>query len=206
MNIDPISDDVSVYLCICASMNLYIYVSLYLYIYVSMFLCIYVAMYLWIYVSMYLCIYISMYLCTYVPMYLCIYVSMYLCICVAIHLDTVYLQWLQKVPDSKWKCAWECASSQLRYTLGGVIKRVCRCTWRPKSSEIRDLFRGSEQASLEMLLEGMMVWVKRWPAWRKWSNKFEDAHGAHDRVSLETCLLAIDLVVVDWNGGRVLRR
>jgi hypothetical protein len=37
--------------------------------------------------------------------------------------------------------------------LEAVIKRVWRCTWRPRSSEFGDALGGRDQGSLEMHLE-----------------------------------------------------
>jgi len=60
--------------------------------------------------------------------------SMYLCIYIATHLHTLYLDWLQAVLGSNSRCAWK---------------------WR--SSELRDIPRGCDRASLEMHLEAMLV-------------------------------------------------
>ena len=35
-----------------------------------------------------------------------------------------------------------------------MIKRVSRCTWRPRLSELRDALGGRDEASLEMHFEG----------------------------------------------------
>jgi len=41
--------------------------------------------------------------------------------------------------------------------LEAVIERVSRCTWRLRSSELRDALGGRDRASLEMHLEAMIV-------------------------------------------------
>jgi len=40
--------------------------------------------------------------------------------------------------------------------LEAVIERVWRCTWRPRSSELRAALGGRDRASLEMHLQAMM--------------------------------------------------
>jgi len=37
-----------------------------------------------------------------------------------------------------------------------VIERVWRCTWRPRSSELRDALGGRDRASLDMHLEAVI--------------------------------------------------
>jgi len=37
-----------------------------------------------------------------------------------------------------------------------VIERVWRCTWRPRSSELRDALGDRDRASLDMHLEAMI--------------------------------------------------
>jgi len=52
-----------------------------------------------------------------------------------------------------------------------VIERVWRCTWRPRSSELRAALGGRDQGSLEMQLQAMIerdwrsTW--RWSIWRR---------------------------------------
>jgi len=41
--------------------------------------------------------------------------------------------------------------------LEAVIERVWRCTWRLRSSELRDVLGGRDRASLEMHLEAVIV-------------------------------------------------
>jgi len=59
-----------------------------------------------------------------------VFSSMYLCIYIATHLHTLDLDWLQSVLESNSRGAWK---------------------WR--SSELRDILRGRDRASLEMHLE-----------------------------------------------------
>jgi hypothetical protein len=49
--------------------------------------------------------------------HLCIYISMYLCIDITTHLHRIYLNWLQAVLVSNWRCAWKWWFSELRDTL-----------------------------------------------------------------------------------------
>jgi len=41
--------------------------------------------------------------------------------------------------------------------LEAVIERVWRCTWRLRSSELRDALGGGDRVSLEMHFEAMIV-------------------------------------------------
>jgi len=45
-----------------------------------------------------------------------------------------------------------------------MIERVWRCTWRPRSSELRDALGGRDRASLEMQLETVIErdWTSTW--------------------------------------------
>jgi len=56
--------------------------------------------------------------------------------------------------------------------LEAVIERVERCTWKPRSSELRDALGGRDRASLEMQLEAMID--------RDWRSEVVDL-GAVDR-------------------------
>jgi len=102
---------------------------------------------------------------------------------IATHLHTVYLDWLQVVLESNWRCAGKWQSSELRDTLWGndrgrlvmhseiVIEQVSWCTWRPWSCELG----GRNQATLEIHLQAMMEPVGRC-TWRPWSSKFGDMY------------------------------
>ena len=59
--------------------------------------------------------------------------------------------------------------------LEAVIERVERCTWKPRSSELRDALGGRDRPSLEMQLEAMID--------RDWRSE------------------VVDLEAVDWEGG-----
>ena len=65
-----------------------------------------------------------------------VFSSMYLCIHIATHLHTLCLDWLQVGLESNSRCAWK---------------------WR--SSELRDILRGRDRASLEMHLEAVVEWT-----------------------------------------------
>jgi len=45
-----------------------------------------------------------------------------------------------------------------------LIERDCRCTWRPRSSELRDALEGCDTVSLEMHFEAVIerVWRCNW--------------------------------------------
>ena len=55
-------------------------------------------------------------------------------------------------------------NSEMR--LEAVIEQVWRCTGRPRSSELRDILRGSDRATLEMHLEAVIEQVWRY-TWRQ---------------------------------------
>jgi len=74
--------------------------------------------------------------------------------------------------------------------LEAVIERVERCTWRPRSSELRDALGGRDQANTEMLLEARIEWTQRYTP-RPWSSKFGDAPGDRDWVNSEMHLEAV---------------
>jgi len=92
--------------------------------------------------------------------------SMYICIYIATHLHTIYLDLLQVVLESN-----------------------SRCAWRWVSSELRDVLRGLDGASLDIHLDAIMV-----RTWRPWSSELRDALLGHDWVSLEMHLEA----VIEW--------
>jgi hypothetical protein len=73
--------------------------------------------------------------------------------------------------------------------LEAVIKLVWRCTWRPRSSELRDALGGRDRWSLEMHWEAAIERVWRC-TWRPRSREFGDALGSRDRASLEMHLEA----------------
>ena len=68
--------------------------------------------------------------------------------------------------------------------LEAVIELVCRCTWRPRSSELRDALGGRDRVNWELHLEAMIERVWRC-TWRPRSNELRAALGGHDRSSLE---------------------
>jgi hypothetical protein len=65
-----------------------------------------------------------------------------------------------------------------------VIERVWRCTWRPRSSELRAALGGRGRVNSEMHLEAGIERVWRC-TWRLRSTELRDAHGGRDRASLE---------------------
>jgi len=77
-----------------------------------------------------------------------------------------------------------------------VIEWVWRCTWRPKSSELRDALGGRDRASSEMHVEAR-VSTKIYPP-RPCSSEFGDPLERWDRASLEMHLPAI--IEWDWRG------
>ena len=90
-----------------------------------------------------------------------VFSSRNLCLYIATYLRTVY-------PD------WQHA----------VIESNSRCTWRCRSSELRDTLQGRDRASLEMQLEPEIEWTERW-TWRPWLSQFGDALWGSDQASLE---------------------
>jgi len=73
--------------------------------------------------------------------------------------------------------------------LEAVIELVWRCTWRPRSSELRDALGGRDGGNSEMHLEAVIerVWTC---IWRPRSSELRDALWGRDRVSLEMHLEA----------------
>jgi len=70
--------------------------------------------------------------------------------------------------------------------LEAEIERVWRCTWRLRSSELRDALGGRDQASLEMHLEGMIV-----RTCKPYSSESGLTLGGRDRACLEMHLGAV---------------
>jgi len=68
-----------------------------------------------------------------------------------------------------------------------------RCTWRLRSSELRDALGGRDRASLEMHLEAMIV-----RTCRPESSESGDTLGGRDRASLEIHLEAV--IERDWTS------
>jgi len=90
-----------------------------------------------------------------------------------------------------------------------AIELVWRCTWKPRSSELRDALGGRDRASLEMHLDAVIVRTWRltraslemhleamiervWRCnWGTRSSELSDALGGRDRSSLEMHLEAV---------------
>jgi len=55
-----------------------------------------------------------------------------------------------------------------------VIERVWTCTWRPRSSELRNALGGRDRSGLEMHLQAMIErdWRSTWrrSIWRSWDD------------------------------------
>jgi len=124
--------------------------------------------------------------------HLCIYVWMYLCIYIATHLDTVYLDWLQAVLESSWRCAWQWRLGELRVTLWGrdrasleihlqaLIEWISRCSPTWWSCVIGDLLGSNACANLEAVIDRIWRYTRR-----PWSSEFGDALGEHDHANLK---------------------
>jgi len=67
------------------------------------------------------------------------------------------------------------------------------CTWRLRSSELRDALGGCDRGSLEMHLEAMLV-----RTWRPKTSQFGDTLAGRDRASLEMTLQA--MIELDWRS------
>jgi len=68
--------------------------------------------------------------------------------------------------------------------LEAAIELVWRCTWRPRSSELRDALGGRDRSSLEMHWEAEIERV--WGCtWRPRSSELRDALRGRDRASFE---------------------
>jgi len=68
--------------------------------------------------------------------------------------------------------------------LEAMIELVWRCTWRPRSSELRDALGGRDGLSLEIHWEAVIEQVWRC-TWRPRSSELRDALGGRDGSSLE---------------------
>jgi len=85
-----------------------------------------------------------------------------------------------------------------RYTRGhswmmyleAVIEQVERCTWRPRSSELRDALGGQDRVNSEIHSEAMIKRVWRC-TWRPRLSELSDALGGRDWVNSETHLEAV---------------
>jgi len=78
-----------------------------------------------------------------------------------------------------------CISVQPPSLLEDVLDRACLwCTWRRRSSELRDALGGRDWASLDMHLETELEWTQRC-TWRRRSSELRDARGSRDWASLE---------------------
>jgi len=73
-----------------------------------------------------------------------------------------------------------------------VIEGVWRCTWRPRSSELRAALGVRDRSSLEMHWEAVIERVWRC-TWRPRSSELRDALLGYDRARLEEYLEAVDL-------------
>jgi len=73
--------------------------------------------------------------------------------------------------------------------LKAAIELVWRCTWRPRSSELRDALGGRDRSSVEMHWEAVIEPVWRCN-WRSTLIELRDALGGRDRVCLEMHLAA----------------
>ena len=73
--------------------------------------------------------------------------------------------------------------------LEAVIELLWRCTWRPRSTELRDAIGGRDRSSLEMHWEAVIerVWRCTWRL--RWSEP-RDALGGRDRASMDMNLEA----------------
>jgi hypothetical protein len=66
---------------------------------------------------------------------------------------------------------------------------VWRCTWRPRSSELRNALGGRDRSSWEMHWEAVIEGVWRCN-WRPRLSELRDALGGRDRASLDMHLEA----------------
>jgi len=81
--------------------------------------------------------------------------------------------------------------------LEDVIERVWICTWRLRSSELRDALGDIDRVNSEMHLEAVIerVWICTWILR---SSELRDALGGQDRASLEMHLQA--MIERDWRS------
>ena len=75
-----------------------------------------------------------------------------------------------------------------------LIKRVERCTWRPRSSELRDSLGGHDQVNSGIHSEAVIEQVWRC-TWRPRSSELRDALGGRDWASLKIHLQAM----IEWD-------
>jgi len=127
-----------------------------------------------------------------------IYESLHLCIHIATHLHTVYLDWLQAVPESSSRCTWKwwlrefrdslwgCDRGSLKMDLEAVIPTIWRYTWKHWSTDLRDSMRDCDRASLEMHLEVMLFQTSN-----LYSSKFADTLAGRNRARLDMHLEAM---------------
>jgi len=73
--------------------------------------------------------------------------------------------------------------------LEAVIERVERCTWRPRSSELRDALRSKDRVNSEIHSEAVIERVWRC-TWGPRLSELRDALGGRDRASLDINLEA----------------
>jgi len=91
---------------------------------------------------------------------------------------------------------YPCISVQPPSLLEDVLDRAClRCTWRRRSSELRDALGGGDWAGLDMHLETVIEWTQRC-TWRRRSSELRDALGGRDSASLDMHLEA--MLVRTW--------
>ena len=62
------------------------------------------------------------------------------------------------------------------------IKWTQRCTWRPRSSELRDALGGRDLVNSEMHLDAEIEWIQRF-IWTPKLSQLRDALGGPDRAS-----------------------
>jgi len=83
---------------------------------------------------------------------------------------------------------YPCISVQPLSLLDDVLARAClRCTWRRRSSELRDALGGRDWVSWDMHLETEIEWTQRC-TWRPGWSEFGDALGGHDRANLQAVI------------------
>ena len=74
--------------------------------------------------------------------------------------------------------------------LEATFELVWRCTWRPRSNELRDDLGGRDRSSLEMHLEAVIEWTERWTP-RPRSSEFGNTLGGRDQVNWELHLESV---------------
>ena len=73
-----------------------------------------------------------------------------------------------------------------------MFELVWRCTWRLRSSELRDALGGRDRSSLEMHWEAEVEGTLRC-TWRPRSSELRDALSGYDLARLNEYLEAVDL-------------